>query len=72
MANFPADATAFSVSDKQELGAEFDAGLAEAGDEPAVVFFRGLDCFKCEIARTATLAQPDAIRALGLRRRGRW
>jgi hypothetical protein len=45
----------------------FDAGLASAGDDLAVVFFWGLDCFNCEIARKAMLAQPDAIRALGLK-----
>jgi hypothetical protein len=32
-----------------------------------VVFFRCVDCFNCEIARKAMLAQPDAIHALGLR-----
>ncbi|MFM0152514.1 thioredoxin family protein [Paraburkholderia sediminicola] len=68
MANVPVDATAFTVFGMQELSAEsFDAELAEAGDELAVVFFWGLDCFNCEIAKKAMLAQPDAIRALGLR-----
>jgi hypothetical protein len=32
-----------------------------------MVFFWGRDCFNCEIARKAMLAQPDAIRALGLK-----
>ena len=68
MANIPVDATAFTVFDMKELSAaSFDAGLAEAGDELAVVFFWGVDCFNCEIAKKAMLAQPDAIRALGLR-----
>jgi thiol:disulfide interchange protein len=68
MAKIPVDATAFSAFDMQELSAEsFDASLAEAGDQLAVVFFWGLDCFNCEIAKKAMLAQPDAIRALGLR-----
>ncbi|WGS50494.1 thioredoxin family protein [Paraburkholderia sp. D15] len=68
MANLPVDATAFAVFDMQELGAEsFDAELAEAGDDLAVVFFWGIDCFNCEIAKKAMLARPDAIRALGLR-----
>ncbi|QQC62487.1 thioredoxin family protein [Paraburkholderia ginsengisoli] len=68
MANIPVDATAFGVFDMQELSADsFDAELAEAGDEPAVVFFWGLDCFNCEIAKKAMLAQPDAIRALDLK-----
>jgi hypothetical protein len=68
MANLPVDSTAFAVFDMQELSADsFDAGLAEAGDDLAVVFFWGLDCFNCEIAKKAMLAQPDAIRALGLK-----
>ncbi|WP_345812938.1 thioredoxin family protein [Paraburkholderia sp. PREW-6R] len=67
MANIPVDATAFAVFGMQELSAaSFDAALAEAGDELALVFFWGLDCFNCEIAKKAMLAQPDAIRALGL------
>ncbi|WP_341313173.1 thioredoxin family protein [Paraburkholderia sp. IMGN_8] len=68
MANIPVDATAFAAFDMVELSAEsFDVKLAEAGDELAVVFFWGLDCFNCEIAKKAMLTQPDAIRALGLR-----
>ncbi len=68
MANIPVDSTAFAVFGMQELSAaSFDAALAEAGDELAVVFFWGLDCFNCEIAKKAMLAQPDAIRALGLK-----
>ncbi|WP_323121820.1 thioredoxin family protein [Burkholderia alba] len=68
MAGVGVDATAFSVFDMQALGAEdFDAGLETAGDALAVVFFWGLDCFNCEIAKKAMLAQPDAIRALGLK-----
>ena len=68
MTRIPVDATAFSVFDMQALSAEtFDAGLASAGDELAVVFFWGFECFNCEIAKKAMLAQPDAIRALGLR-----
>ena len=68
MANLPVDATAFAVFEMRELSAEsFDAGLEAAGDELAVVFFWGLDCFNCEIAKKAMLAQPEAIRALGLK-----
>ena len=68
MANLPVDAPAFAVFEMQELSAEsFDAGLEAAGDELAVVFFWGLDCFNCEIAKKAMLAQPEAIRALGLK-----
>jgi hypothetical protein len=64
----PVDATAFATFDMQPLDAAgFDAGLESAGDELAVVFFWGLDCFNCEIARKAMLARPGEIRALGLR-----
>jgi hypothetical protein len=68
MAGIPVDGTAFAAFDMQELTADsFDAGLQSAGDDLAVVFFWGLDCFNCEIAKKAMLAQSDAIRALGLR-----
>ncbi|TAL98259.1 MAG: thioredoxin [Paraburkholderia sp.] len=68
MTRIPVDATAFAAFDMQALSAEtFDAGLASAGDELAVVFFWGFECFNCEIAKKAMLAQPDEIRALGLR-----
>ena len=62
------DPAAFEAFDMQALAADtFDAAIAGAGDALAVVFFWGVDCFNCEIAKKAMLAQPDAIRALGLR-----
>ncbi|SIT36074.1 Thiol-disulfide isomerase and thioredoxin (modular protein) [Paraburkholderia piptadeniae] len=68
MAGIPVDSAAFAAFDMQELTAEtFDVGLQSAGEDLAVVFFWGLDCYNCEIAKKAMLAQPDAIRALGLR-----
>ncbi|SAL73455.1 thioredoxin protein [Caballeronia terrestris] len=68
MANVPVDATAFSVFEMQALSADtFDTGLASAGEELAVVFFWGFDCFNCEIAKKAMVAKPDEIRALGLK-----
>lgn len=73
MAGTGVDAAAFAAFDMQALDAEhfdaehFDAGLASAGDALAVVFFWGVDCFNCEIAKQAMLAHPDAIRALGLK-----
>jgi hypothetical protein len=68
MAGIPVDSAAFAAFDMQELTAEtFDAGLQSAGEDLAVVFFWGLDCYNCEIAKKALLAQPDVIRALGLR-----
>jgi hypothetical protein len=67
MAGIPVDSTAFAVFEMQALTADtFDAGIQSVGDDLAVVFFWGLDCFS-EIAKKAMLAQPDAIRALGLR-----
>ena len=64
MAKIPVDATAFSAFDMQELSAEsFDASLAEAGDELAVVFFWGLDCFNCEIAEKGH-ARSDRTRSV--------
>ncbi|RFU45883.1 co-chaperone YbbN [Paraburkholderia sp. DHOC27] len=68
MATIPVDATAFATFGMQELtGESFDASLAAAADELAVVFFWGLDCFNCEVAKKAMLAQPESIHALGLR-----
>ncbi|MGU7782335.1 thioredoxin family protein [Burkholderia sp. PU8-34] len=68
MAAAGVDPAAFDVFGMQALSADmFDAGLASAGDALAVVFFWGVDCFNCEIAKKAMLAQPDAIRALDLK-----
>ena len=62
------DGTAFEAFSMRELTAEtFDDGLRDAGDALAVVFFWGVDCFNCEIAKKTMLAQRDAIEALGLR-----
>ncbi|PFH27093.1 thioredoxin family protein [Burkholderia sp. JKS000303] len=71
------DPAAFEAFDMQALTADtFDAAIAGAGNAPqevplgdglAVVFFWGVDCFNCEIAKKAMLAQSDAIRALDLK-----
>ncbi|MCU9954086.1 thioredoxin family protein [Burkholderia sp. BKH01] len=62
------DPAAFVAFDMQALAADtFDAGIEGAGDALAVVLFWGVDCFNCEIAKKAMLAQPDAIRALDLK-----
>ncbi|WP_175919053.1 thioredoxin family protein [Burkholderia pyrrocinia] len=62
------DPAAFVAFDMQALAADtFDAGIEGAGDALAVVFFWGVDCFNCEIAKKAMLAQPEAIRALDLK-----
>ncbi|AJC19785.1 thioredoxin family protein [Pandoraea pulmonicola] len=61
------DGTAFEAFSMRELtSATFDEGLREAGDALAVVFFWGVDCFNCEVAKKTMLAQRDAIAALGL------
>ena len=60
------DPAAFDAFGMQALAPDtFDAGIA--GDALAVVFFWGVDCFNCEIAKKAMLAQSDAIRALNLK-----
>jgi thiol:disulfide interchange protein len=63
----PPDRSAFETFSMRAVGAgDLDAQLAEAGDALVVVFLWGYDCFNCEIAKRAMLAQPDAITALGL------
>ncbi|MFK0379087.1 thioredoxin family protein [Pandoraea sp. NPDC090278] len=62
------DGTAFEAFSMHELtAATFDEGLRTAGDDLAVVFFWGVDCFNCEVAKKTMLAQREAIEALGLR-----
>ncbi|WP_432259709.1 thioredoxin family protein [Cupriavidus sp. TMH.W2] len=43
-----------------------DAAIAEAGDALVCVFFWGVDCFNCEMAKQAMLASPEPVRALEL------
>ncbi|MFJ2993210.1 thioredoxin family protein [Pandoraea sp. NPDC087047] len=62
------DGTAFEAFSMQALTAStFDDGLREAGGALAVVFFWGVDCFNCEVAKKTMLAQREAIETLGLR-----
>ncbi|AJP59949.1 thiol reductase thioredoxin [Pandoraea vervacti] len=62
------DGTAFEAFSMRELSAgTFDDGLRDAGDDLAVVFFWGVDCFNCEVAKKTMLAHREAIEALGLR-----
>lgn len=62
------DGTAFEAFSMQALTTEtFDEGLREAGGALAVVFFWGVDCFNCDVAKKTMLAQREAIEALGLR-----
>ncbi|MCY1289798.1 hypothetical protein D9M70_389050 [compost metagenome] len=51
---------------RQVDDASIDAALAQAGDALVCVFFWGVDCFNCEMAKKAMLANPEPIRALGL------
>jgi hypothetical protein len=61
------DRSAFEVFAMREVTADdLDTQLATAGNALAVVFLWGYDCFNCEIAKKAMLAQPAAIEALGL------
>lgn len=61
------DPTAFAAFGMREVdGTSIDAAIAEAGDGLVCVFFWGVDCFNCEVAKKAMLANPAPIRALGL------
>ncbi|MBP0636391.1 co-chaperone YbbN [Cupriavidus sp. AcVe19-6a] len=51
---------------RQVDDASIDAAIAQAGDALVCVFFWGVDCFNCEMAKKAMLANPEPIRALGL------
>ncbi|WP_373379745.1 thioredoxin family protein [Cupriavidus nantongensis] len=43
-----------------------DGAIAAAGDALVCVFFWGVDCFNCEMAKKAMLANPEPVRALDL------
>ena len=63
----PVDKTAFAAFGMREVNtATFDAAIAAAGDALVCVFFWGVDCFNCEMAKKAMLAQPGAVREFGL------
>ncbi|AZG15049.1 MULTISPECIES: thioredoxin family protein [Cupriavidus] len=47
--------------------ATIDPAIASAGDDLVCVFFWGVDCFNCEMAKKAILADPDKLRVLNLR-----
>ncbi|MFJ1255759.1 thioredoxin family protein [Cupriavidus sp. CuC1] len=47
-------------------GADIDGAIAAAGDALVCVFFWGVDCFNCEMAKKAMLANPAPVRALEL------
>lgn len=66
-AAIPVDKTALAAFGMREVNTEtFDAAIAAAGDALVCVFFWGVDCFNCEMAKQAMLAQPAAVRELVL------
>ncbi|MHA6895001.1 thioredoxin family protein [Ralstonia pseudosolanacearum] len=63
----PVDMTAFTAFGMREVDGEtLDAAIEAAGDDLVCVFCWGEDCFNCELAERALLAQPGPVRALGL------
>ncbi|MCO5399997.1 thioredoxin family protein [Ralstonia soli] len=63
----PVDKTAFAAFGMREVNGEtIDAAIAAAGDDLVCVFFWGVDCFNCEMAKQAMLAQPALVRELRL------
>jgi hypothetical protein len=61
------DPSAFAAFDMREVNSSsIDSAIAESGDGLVCVFFWGVDCFNCEIAKKSMLANPEPIRALGL------
>jgi hypothetical protein len=61
------DHRAFEAFGMREVDGEtIDAAIAEAGDDLVCVFFWGVDCFNCEMAKKAMLANPEPIRALNV------
>lgn len=63
----PVDFSAFAEFAMHEVdGNSIDDAIADAGDSLVCVFFWGIDCFNCEMAKKAMLTRPEPIRALGL------
>lgn len=61
------ESAAFAAFGMQEVdGASIDAAIAQADERLVCVFFWGEQCFNCDIAKKAMLAQPGRIRALDL------
>lgn len=61
------DHRAFDAFGMQSVDStSIDAAVAAAGDKLVCVFFWGVDCFNCEMAKKAMLANPEPIRALDL------
>ncbi|SOZ15782.1 putative THIOREDOXIN PROTEIN [Cupriavidus taiwanensis] len=61
------DHRAFDAFAMREVdAATIDGAIAAAGDALVCVFFWGVDCFNCEMAKKAMLANPGPVRALDL------
>ena len=61
------DHRAFDAFGMREVdSAGIDGAIAAAGDALVCVFFWGVDCFNCEMAKKAMLSNPDPVRALEL------
>lgn len=61
------DHRAFDAFSMREVASDdIDAAIAAAGDALVCVFFWGVDCFNCEMAKRAMLANPEPVRVLEL------
>ena len=61
------DHRAFDAFGMREVASEdIDAAIAAAGDALVCVFFWGVDCFNCEMAKKGMLANPEPVHALEL------
>ncbi len=61
------DHRAFDAFAMREVDdATIDGAIAAAGDALVCVFFWGVDCFNCEMAKKAMLTNPGPVRALEL------
>lgn len=57
----------FARLDMQEVhSTTLEAHLAQAGDRLVCIFCWGVDCFNCEVAKKAMLANPEAVEKLDL------
>lgn len=61
------DQSAFTVLDMQEVDRHsIDDAIARAGDNLVCIFFWGEQCYNCDVAKRAILAQPDTLKAHNL------
>ncbi|WP_242489912.1 thioredoxin family protein [Noviherbaspirillum cavernae] len=61
------DRTVFAAFAVREVdGQSIDDAIADADEKLVCVFFWGIDCFNCDMAKKAMLARPDPIQAFDL------